>query len=193
MTEVYVGSGREGDADESTKRVDHGGPSLPPASKRQRLGTPALLTPTPCQQQPLPLHEERCCICTERSTCRTRRCVCFTARKFCTSCVCFDKCSNKGGLKSAPCALHSTAPETDGSVAPAVALAPASPPPAVIWTQTPDNPSDDATRDGPVEVAESENPADPNGPDQPIGSVQEKVGDLPGATISEADLLMDKV
>jgi hypothetical protein len=107
---------------------------------------------------------------------------------------CFDKYSNKGGLNT-PCKSHrTTVPDTDKSLAPAVVLSPTSTPPVVReGNQTQDNSSDEAVRN-PVEAEEfPRNVADPNGPDQPARSERETAGDLPGTTITGADLKLDTV
>jgi hypothetical protein len=123
--------------------------------------------------------------------CQTQRCSCFAAGRPCTRCHSFDiKCCNKEALKKTYCKIIvTTVPETDESPAPAEVSNLASNP------EINDDKSSEEAEDT-VEAEESRDPVASNRQDQPAGRTDEEernVGDLPGAHISEADLLLEKV
>jgi hypothetical protein len=179
--EDYVGSGTKGLADGSPKRVDHGESPTAPETKRRRHGSPGQ-TQRPTVKPSTSVHVNRCCNCSKLSTCKTTRCSCVLAKQVCTSCDC-SNCSNKVVQQKNPyCKLTvAKVPDIDESRAPAI---------ATNLTGARRETDDKSTNETERESAEAdESRSTPVGED-----VEERhVGDLPGATISEADLKLDEV
>jgi hypothetical protein len=119
--EALVGSGRNGAADGSTKRVDHGGSPAKREPKARRLGSPG----QPKRRTSLkstPVHEDRCCNCTIQSKCKTKGCDCFSANRPCTSCLNFTNCCNTEVPKQSYCKpTAAIKPVNDESQAPVIA------------------------------------------------------------------------
>lgn len=186
----------EGNIDGSTKRVDHGASPEKPDAKRLKPGSPEPSKTSTKSRKSLPLHEDRCCSCTKASKCKTRKCECFRANRRCRNCDGSDKCCNREGVPFCV-EFKSSASATDESSAKASSL-----------KSTPKAPKEDKKKSGvtsPITVEtvvedeedsrrEIEDGGQVQSGEGPESEPEERcIGDLPGATISEVDRMLDEV
>jgi hypothetical protein len=168
-----------------------------------RVESPETPRSTQSPRQSSPVHVERCCNCSKSSTFQTKRCACFKAATPCLSCDCIDKCCNKWAHKFYGELSTPSTPETDessvfvkeegSSTSTATPVRKIEGGPKLIDADPPplDRVPAEAKSD---EEAESVDPITPSEAKRMEGRRGENaVGDLPGAIVSDADRMLDKV
>ena len=160
--------------------ADHGVTQIERVSDKRSPGTPtSTLQQTKSRRLLSPEKPDLCCPkCTKGSTCSTKRCVCIIAKRHCRNCICFEKCSNRSEDIN-----HCVVVETVEAEATELIAAPRT---LDYKTNEGENTSASTTDQETVPETLSQ-VVTPGEEEDQEGSTTMPIGDLPGATISDAD------
>ncbi len=164
----------------SANTADHGATQLDRVSDKRSPGTPqSTLRRTKSQRLLSPEKPDLCCPkCTKGSTCSTKRCVCIIANRHCRNCNCFEKCSNRSNDL-----IYCVTVGQDEAEAPDLIAMPR----ALNYDEKEGKTNRASNNDPETVLAMLSQVVTLGEEEDQEGSTPMPIGDLPDATISEAD------